>query len=72
MSAALFAAPVSIPHVAALAATDNAEVGKCVLGKCQKALAGCLADPTCVENLICLQSCNGKDDETGCQIKCGM
>jgi len=46
-------------------------VGKCVLGNCQKALAGCLADPTCVENLICLQSCNGKDNETECQIKCG-
>ncbi len=76
LAAAVFVSPASLPipyaiEQAAYAATDNAEVGKCVLGNCQKALAGCLADPTCVENLICLQSCNGKDNETECQIKCG-
>lgn len=76
LAAVLFLSPVPthLPGThtqAARAATDNAEVGTCVLRNCQKALAGCLADPTCVENLICLQSCNGKDGETECQIKCG-
>lgn len=53
------------------AAANNKEVGTCVLRNCQKALAGCLGDGQCLENLICLQTCNGKDDETACQIKCG-
>jgi violaxanthin de-epoxidase len=55
----------------AYAVTNNNEVGTCVLRNCQKALAGCLGDAQCLENLICLQTCNGKDDETACQIKCG-
>jgi violaxanthin de-epoxidase len=55
----------------AYAATKNKEVGTCVLRNCQKALAGCLGDAQCLENLICLQTCSGKDDETACQIKCG-
>ncbi|WPT17766.1 Violaxanthin de-epoxidase [Picochlorum sp. SENEW3] len=53
------------------ASSSGSDVGVCVLKKCQKALAGCLADPQCLENLVCLQQCNGKDDETPCQIKCG-
>lgn len=31
----------------------------------------CLADEKCVENLVCLNTCNGKPDEAGCQIRCG-
>ena len=31
-------------------------------------LAKCLADGECVENLICLQLCNGRPDETACQV----
>lgn len=52
-------------------AVDNAAVGSCVLRKCQAALAGCLADAPCLENLVCLQTCNSAPDETACQIKCG-
>ena len=38
----------------ALAAGDP-NVGPCVVRSCGLALASCLADPTCVENLVCLQ-----------------
>jgi len=54
---------------------DQAAVGKCLLSRCQGALAGCLADSGCAKNLVCLNSCalNAKDgdDETACQIRCG-
>ena len=43
-------------------------MGKCLLGNCQVVLAKCLADGECVENLICLQLCNGRPDETACQV----
>lgn len=52
-------------------AIDSAKVGSCVLQKCQVELARCLADEKCLENLVCLQGCNGRPDETGCQVKCG-
>ena len=34
----------------------------------QGALAACLIDGQCVENLVCLQKCNGRPDEAGCQV----
>lgn len=65
----LVVAPLSLPP--SVFAVDNGQVGTCVLRNCQGALAQCLADATCVENLVCLQACNGRPDETECQIKCG-
>lgn len=67
-ASALVLGPAQLP--AALAA-DNASVGSCVLRNCQAALAGCLGDAVCLENLVCLQQCSGRPDETECQIKCG-
>jgi len=55
----------------ALAVTDTAAVGKCLLRKCQLPLARCVGDPVCAANLLCLQTCTGKPDEAQCQIKCG-
>eukprot|EP00854_Cymbomonas_tetramitiformis_P001402 gene1402-2004_t len=34
-------------------------------------LAGCIADEKCLENLVCLNKCNGRPDEADCQIRCG-
>nr|ART29440.1 chloroplast violaxanthin de-epoxidase [Lobosphaera incisa] len=51
-------------------AADFAATGICLLGNCKGALAGCLADGTCLENLACLQRCNGRPDEAGCQARC--
>ena len=36
----------------------------------QLQLASCIADPQCFENLACLQLCNGRQDEAGCQVNC--
>ncbi|KAK9810810.1 hypothetical protein WJX73_009081 [Symbiochloris irregularis] len=52
-------------------AADFAKVGTCLLTSCQVALARCLGDGECLENLACLNLCNNKKDETACQIRCG-
>ena len=49
-------------------AADTAKVGTCLLASCQKELVGCLADANCAKNLVCLQTCNGRPDETDCQV----
>jgi violaxanthin de-epoxidase len=60
----------STPTFAADAATNKA-IGVCVLSNCKKELGACLLNPKCLANLICIQTCSGKPDETVCQIKCG-
>ena len=62
--------PASMPQPAALAA-DSSAIVSCLFTKCQLPLAKCIANPKCLANVICINTCNGKDDETGCQIKCG-
>lgn len=52
-------------------ALDSLKVGECVLQNCALPLARCIADVNCAANLVCLNLCNGKPDETGCEIKCG-
>ena len=49
-------------------AADTAKVGTCLLASCQKELVLCLADANCAKNLVCLQTCNGRPDETDCQV----
>ena len=48
-----------------------AKVGVCLLQDCKLELAGCLADATCTESLLCLQTCQGREDESDCQVQCG-
>lgn len=52
-------------------AADGAAIGTCLLKKCRLPLAKCITNPNCLANVICINTCNGKEDETGCQIKCG-
>mmetsp|Transcript_17057 Transcript_17057/g.34470 ORF Transcript_17057/g.34470 Transcript_17057/m.34470 type:complete len:481 (-) Transcript_17057:177-1619(-) len=52
-------------------AADGAAIGLCLLKKCQLPLAKCILNPNCLANVICINTCNGKPDETGCQIDCG-
>lgn len=52
-------------------AADVAKVGTCLLSQCQGALAACLADGTCLKDLVCLNTCNGRPDEIECQLRCG-
>lgn len=37
--------------------------------KCQLQLAQCLGDPKCLQNIVCLNTCNSAEDEAGCQIR---
>lgn len=39
--------------------------------KCRLPLAKCITNPNCLANVACINTCNGKADEIGCQIKCG-
>lgn len=63
----LYLSPVS----PAIAATDVAKVGTCLLSSCQGALAKCIGDAECLKDLVCLNTCSGRPDETECQIRCG-
>jgi len=52
-------------------AADGAAIGTCLLKKCQLPLLKCITNPNCLANVICINTCNGKPDEEGCQIECG-
>ncbi|CAJ1960102.1 unnamed protein product [Cylindrotheca closterium] len=52
-------------------ASDSAAIVSCLFSKCQLPLAKCIANPKCLANVVCINTCNGKEDEIGCQIKCG-
>ena len=61
------AALAVVMNAAPAPAADTAKVGTCLLASCQRELVGCLADANCAKNLVCLQTCNGRPDETDCQ-----
>eukprot|EP00526_Cylindrotheca_closterium_P011580 CAMPEP_0113619770 /NCGR_PEP_ID=MMETSP0017_2-20120614/10051_1 /TAXON_ID=2856 /ORGANISM="Cylindrotheca closterium" /LENGTH=481 /DNA_ID=CAMNT_0000529375 /DNA_START=107 /DNA_END=1552 /DNA_ORIENTATION=- /assembly_acc=CAM_ASM_000147 len=52
-------------------ASDSAAIVSCLFSKCQLPLAKCITNPKCLANVVCINTCNGKEDEIGCQIKCG-
>ncbi|GMI22995.1 hypothetical protein TeGR_g7598 [Tetraparma gracilis] len=52
-------------------ALDGAAVGACLFKKCAAPLAKCVTNPNCLANVVCINTCVGKPDEGGCQIKCG-
>ena len=60
-----------IQNVEPAFAADGKAIGLCLLNKCKLPLAKCITNPNCLANVICINTCNGKEDETGCQIKCG-
>lgn len=62
--------PLSFQPPAAVAA-DGAAIAGCLFQKCKLPLAKCVANPKCLANVICINTCNDVADETGCQIKCG-
>jgi violaxanthin de-epoxidase len=52
-------------------ATDSGAIVSCLFSKCKVPLAKCIANPKCLANVVCINTCNGRDDEIECQIKCG-
>ena len=69
LSVGAWTAPAIVPP--AVAATDPGAIVGCLLSKCQVPFAKCITNPACLANVICINTCNNKEDETGCQIKCG-
>jgi len=63
--------PTFLNNVQPANAADGAKIASCLFKKCKVPLAKCIANPNCLANVICINTCNGKEDETGCQIKCG-
>ena len=60
LAAALSMAVLSSPLSPAVAATDGAAIGKCLLANCQIPLAKCITNPTCLTNLACIQTCTNR------------
>lgn len=52
-------------------ASDSGAIVGCLFSKCQLPLAKCIANPKCLANVVCINTCNGREDEIECQIKCG-
>lgn len=53
-------------------ATSNpGDIVGCLLQKCPLPLAQCIANPKCLANVVCINTCNGRPDEIDCQIECG-
>lgn len=55
----------------AIAKTDGAAIGSCLITKAPLPLAKCVTNPVCAANLLCIQTCTNRPDEATCQIKCG-
>mmetsp|Transcript_2508 Transcript_2508/g.3346 ORF Transcript_2508/g.3346 Transcript_2508/m.3346 type:complete len:445 (+) Transcript_2508:217-1551(+) len=53
------------------AATDSASIVTCLLQKCKVPLGKCIANPKCLANVVCINTCNNRPDEIECQIECG-
>lgn len=71
IAAALLTAAPAFVAPPAIAATDGAAIGSCLIQKAPGALARCVTDPTCLANLACIQTCTNRPDEATCQIACG-
>jgi violaxanthin de-epoxidase len=56
---------------ASVAATDSGAIVGCLFQKCQLPLLKCISNPKCLANVVCINTCNGRDDEIECQIQCG-
>ena len=55
----------------AWAATDPSQIVGCLFQKCSVQLGKCILNPKCLANVVCINTCTGRPDEIGCQIKCG-
>ena len=53
------------------AATDTGAIVSCLFQKCSLPLGKCIANPKCLANVICINTCTGRPDEIECQIECG-
>jgi hypothetical protein len=59
------------PTPPAYAASDPGKIVSCLFQKCTLPLTKCILNPKCLANIACINTCNNKQDEIGCQIQCG-
>ena len=52
-------------------AADSGAIVSCLFQKCSIQLGRCILNPNCLANVICINTCNNRPDETECQIECG-
>lgn len=72
LSFSAFSTPFAdVSTVPSASAADGKAIGLCLFKKCRLPLAKCITNPNCLANVICINTCNGKPDESGCQIECG-
>ena len=62
------AGPLTRPPLPRPTPAPPRQVGTCLLQNCQLALAKCVGDVECLEDLVCLNLCNDADDEVACQV----
>lgn len=72
LSAVLLSVWMLVTPVLPSNAVENpAGIAVCLFQKCPAPLLKCIANPKCLANVICINTCNNKADEIGCQIECG-
>ena len=52
-------------------AADSGAIVTCLFQKCALPLGKCIANPKCLANVVCINTCNNRPDEIDCQIECG-
>jgi len=67
----LLLSPSFLPASTFVANAASTDIVSCLFKSCSIPLAKCIANPKCLLNVACINTCNGKEDEIGCQIKCG-
>jgi hypothetical protein len=65
------AASLTAVPLPGIGATDSGSIVSCHFSKCRVPLLKCVANPKCLANVVCINTCTGREDEIGCHIKCG-
>jgi violaxanthin de-epoxidase len=63
--------PANVKPALATDVEGSKQIVGCLLQKCGAPFIKCITNPNCLANVICINTCNNAEDETGCQIKCG-
>mmetsp|Transcript_4904 Transcript_4904/g.6741 ORF Transcript_4904/g.6741 Transcript_4904/m.6741 type:complete len:512 (-) Transcript_4904:137-1672(-) len=61
----------NIPTASATTSSEGTNIALCLFQRCQLPLLKCITNPKCLANVICINTCNNRPDEIGCQIQCG-
>lgn len=71
LAVAIGATAITQTPSVAQAVSDPGAIVSCLVQKCPVPLGKCILNPKCLANVACINTCNGREDEIDCQIKCG-